>query len=58
MNWRLGVISTSKSENEAIKNTGATHEMKRNYGYFFSYQQYSSAYYILLVNSDEYPTAG
>ena len=37
MNFRLEKVSTVKVYNKEIKDTGATHDIDQNYGYFLPY---------------------
>ena len=58
MDRRLGGASMVKAKDEAISDTGATHDMDPNYGSFMSYCQYSSGEYVTFGKGLKEPIKG
>ena len=58
MGFKLGGVSVVKATVESKKDTGATHDLDPNYGYFLTYHQTPSGDYVTLGNRVKYPITG
>ena len=58
MDCNLGGISMVKATYESNTDTGATHDIYPNYGYFLTYHQDPSGYYITFGNRGNEPITG